>query len=484
MTADVPSPPSLPLLDLDVLVIGWGKGGKTFAAAMADAGKRVAIVEQSPEMYGGTCINIACVPTKALVHSANDRREGDDPAHYFAGSVERRDDLIAKLNRVNLQMLAERETVTIVDGRARFVGEREVEVTPSTVGTGRLPAAGRAEHLRITAETVVINTGAVTTRPEVPGADGPRVHDSTSIQHVQPLPKRLAIVGGGPIALEFASMFRGFGSEVTMLVRGDGVLPREDDDVAAAVAKVLAGDGIDVRTGVEASRFDGHATHVTVHLIGGAELAASASLDVDAVLLATGRRPATHDLGLEAAGVETDERGAILVDDHLRTTAPGVFAMGDVRGGAQQTYLSLDDHRVVLEAVAGAGQRRVSDRVAVPSTVFITPPLSSVGLTEREAREAGREVRVAFAEVASIKAMPRPKTVGDARGVIKFVVDAVSDEVLGARLFHVDSQEVINLVALAMRAGVTASELRDGIWTHPSSTEALNEVLGQLRPQA
>lgn len=455
-----------------MLVIGWGKGGKTFAAAMADAGRRVAIVEQSPEMYGGTCINIACVPTKALVHSAGTRREGDEPQPYFTAAVERRDELIATLNRVNLQMLAEREAVTVIDGRARFVGQREVEVVPTAGG------AGRAEHLRVRSEIVVINTGAVTVRPEVPGVDGPRVHDSTTIQHVQPLPRRLAIVGGGPIALEFASMFRGFGSEVTVLVRGERLLPREDDDVAAAVAQVLEGDGIEVHTGVEASRFEDHAERVTVHLASGDH--GASTLEVDAVLLATGRRPATEGLGLDAAGVEIDELGATLVDDQLKTTAAGVFAVGDVRGGAQQTYLSLDDHRVVLDAVLGAGQRRVSDRVAVPSTMFVTPPLSSVGLTEREAREAGREVRVAFAEVASVKAMPRPKTVGDARGVIKFVVDAASDEVLGARLFHVDSQEVINLVALAMRAGANASELRDGIWTHPSSTEALNEVLGQL----
>ena len=170
----------------------------------------------------------------------------------------------------------------------------------------------------------------------------------------------------------------------------------------------------------------------------------------------------------------------MVVDDQLRTTAEGVFALGDVHGGQQQTYLSLDDHRVVLSAVTGDGARRVSDRVGVPATTFLTPPLSTVGMTEAEARVAGHAVKTAVAQVEKIKAMPRPKTLRDARGVIKIVVYADTDLLLGARLFHMDSQEVINLLALAMRAGITATQLRDGIWTHPSSTEALNEVLGQL----
>ncbi|MFC5337684.1 FAD-dependent oxidoreductase [Leucobacter denitrificans] len=460
---------STPTLEVDVLVIGWGKGGKTFAAAMASQGKTVAMVEQSSDMYGGTCINIGCVPTKALVHEASVRRRGDDPHTYFTEAVETRDQLIAKLNAVNFAMLNDRDLVTVVDGRARFVAEREVEVEPRGGGSGR------AEHLRIVAETVVINTGAVPVMPDLPGADGPRVHDSTSLQHVRPFPKRLAIVGAGPIGLEFASMFQQFGSQVTLLVRGERILPREDADVAGAVASVLTESGIEIRTNTEPTSFEDGDSEVVVRLDGGSALAA------DAVLLATGRRPATDDLNLAAAGVDIDARGAVVVDDQLRTTAAGVYAMGDVRGGLQQTFISLDDYRVVLDAVSGSGERRVSDRVGVPSTVFITPPFSSVGMTEGEATEQGHRVKTAFAQVVDVKAMPRPKTLRDARGIIKFVVDAETDKVFGARLFHVDSQEVINLVALAMRAGVTASELRDGIWTHPSSTEALNEVLGQLR---
>ena len=253
-------------IDCDVLVIGWGKAGKSLARAQGLAGRHVVMVEQSDQMYGGTCINIACVPTKALVHRAGLRRDDDPPAPWFT----------------------------------------------------------------------------------------------------------------------------------------------------------------------------------------------------------------------DAAGVDIDERGFVRVDERLRTSAEGVFAVGDVNGGPQFTYVSYDDHRIVLDQLAGSGTRRTTDRVAVPTTTFLTPPLSRVGLSETEARERGLDVHVVSKPVAAIAAMPRPKIVGETHGLIKFVVDAKSRMVLGAVLFCVDSQELVNLVALAMRAGVRADQLRDGIWTHPSSTESMNEVLAAL----
>jgi pyruvate/2-oxoglutarate dehydrogenase complex dihydrolipoamide dehydrogenase (E3) component len=449
-------------LSVDVLVIGWGKGGKTLAAALAGDGRKVAMIEQFETMHGGTCINIGCVPTKALVHDAQERREDDDAAAYWARAVGRRDTLIGKLRDVNHHMLADLDTVTLVDGRARFVAERTVEV------------AGGEDRLTVTAPTVVVNTGAVPVRPDLPGIDSPHVHDSTSIQHADPFPQRLAVVGAGPVGLEFASMFAGFGAEVTVLNRGPQLLRGEEPEVVAALEDVLEGDGITVLH--EASVQAVEEGPVVVASVAGTER----RFEVDAVLLATGRRPATEGLGLEAAGIDVDGRGAIVVDEHLRTSAHGVFAIGDVHGGAQQTYLSLDDHRIVLSQLTDDGSRSTADRVAVPTTTFVTPPLSAVGLTEAEACAAGHEVLVAVQEVAAIKAMPRPKTLGDPRGIVKLVVDAATDELLGARLFHVDSQEVINLLALAMRTGTTATQLRDGIWTHPSSTEALNETLGML----
>lgn len=448
-------------LHVDLLVIGWGKAGKTLAGRIAGAGKRVALVERSPIMYGGTCINIACVPTKDLIVSAEERRETDDPASYFAQAVAGRDALIGKLNAANHAMLADKDTVTLIDGYARFVGPKEVVV------------ATDSGEVRFTAETVVVGTGATPRPLSVPGGDLPGVYDSTTIQHADPFPKRLVIAGGGFIGMELASMFTNFGSQVTVLDSGDELLPRLDRDVAALVAESLTDRGVEVRQGVEVERIERTSSGLRV-------VTGDGDVEADAVLAAIGRVPATSDLGLDAAGIETDDRGIVVVDDQLRTSVDGVFAVGDINGGPQFTYISLDDNRIVYDAIAGDGTRRRSDRVAVPNTTFITPPISTVGLSEAEAREQGLDVLVASKPVAKIAAMPRPKIVGETHGVIKFVVDAASRRILGAALFCIDSQELVNMVALAMRLGATADDLRDGIWTHPSSTEAFNEVLAEL----
>lgn len=454
-------------IDVDTLVIGWGKGGKTLAGALGRQGRTVAVVERSNQMYGGSCININCVPTKDLVHSAETRRDGDDPQAWFIEAVAGRDALIDKLRARNHAMLAEVDTVTLIDGEARFTGPNQIEV-----------AAGD-DRLTVTARSIIINTGTVPARPDIPGVDGPRVHDSTTIQHVQPLPERLVIVGGGYVGLEFAGMFANFGSRVTLVDRGERLLRREDPDVAAAVQALLEESGVEFVFGGETARIEDatDAASVTVR-IGDR----TSTLEADAVLLATGRRATTDALRLAAAGVAVDERGFVVVDEFLRSSAPGVFAVGDINGGPQFTYVSLDDYRIVLGQLNGGGRRSTADRLAVPSTIFLSPPLARVGWNETQARESGRSVLVAKKAIAEIAAMPRPKIVGETHGLIKVVVDAETGLVLGATVFSIDAQEVINLLALAIRAGVTASELRDGIWTHPSSTEALNEVLADLRP--
>ncbi|WP_026819009.1 FAD-dependent oxidoreductase [Arthrobacter castelli] len=454
---------------VDVLVIGWGKGGKTLAAAMAKSGQRVAMVEQSDQMYGGTCINIGCVPTKALVHDADTRRDSDDPETWFQNAVSRRDTLTGAMRRKNFSMLDSLDAALAITGRARFTGPREVEV-----------AAG-ADRMRITADTVVLNTGAVPASPQLDGSrvetGKGRVHDSTSLQHAGELPGHLAVVGGGYVGLEFASMFAHFGSEVTVLDHGDRPLRREDRDVADVAVRALEQDGVRFVTAASVTGIEDsdQAAVVSYTQGGGAH-----TVEADAVLVALGRRPATEGLNLDAAGIRVDDGGYVAVDEQLRTSAEGVFAVGDVKGGPQFTYISLDDHRIVTDQLLGQGQRSTADRTAVPYTIFLTPPLARVGLTEEQARSAGYDVLVAGKEVPDIAAMPRPKIVGEARGIVKVVVDAATDQVLGAALMHVDSQEVINLLAMAMRHGITASELRDAVYTHPSSTEALNEVLGSL----
>ncbi|WP_116116212.1 FAD-dependent oxidoreductase [Austwickia chelonae] len=448
---------------VDILVIGWGKAGKTLAARLAASGRSVVLVERSPQMYGGTCINVGCVPTKDLVVSAEMRRASDDPAAYFAEAVAERNSLVGALNRANHAMLTSVSSVTVLDGSAHFIGPKQVVVERG------------GDEITVEAETIIIGTGTVPRKPTVPGADGPRIFDSTTIQQVEPVPQRLVIVGGGFIGLEFANMFAHFGAAVTVLDSGVEFLPRVDRDVAVEVRETLTDRGIDIRQGLQIGEFRDRGDFVEVR-------SGDASFDADAVLVATGRMPATSGLGLEAAGITMDDRGYVVVDDQLRTTVDGVFAVGDVNGGPQFTYISFDDFRIVWDAVTGEGKRRRSDRRAVPNSTFITPPLSQVGMTEQEARESGRTVVVAKKKVASIAAMPRPKILGETHGLIKFLIDAEERTILGATVFCTDSQELVNMVALAIRLGATVEDLRDGIWTHPSSTEAFNEVLAATTP--
>lgn len=446
----------------DLLVIGFGKGGKTLAATLGRLGKRVAMIEQSAAMYGGTCINIGCVPTKVLVHHAEHPTAGT-PGERHRDAVEATRALTTALRGKNFAMLDTIDSVTVITGRATFLDPKTVRV-----------AAGE-DVLHLTVDTIVINTGAVPTIPAIPGLfESTRLVTSTDLIDLDHLPRRLVILGGGYVGVEFASMYAQFGSAVTVLDAGPGIMPREDDDIAAAATAILRGAGVRfvTRANVTEVRDLEDGVEITYDVDGETHVVAA-----DEVLAATGRKPATEGLGLARADVHTTPTGAVEVDEFLRTSQPHIFAIGDVNGGPQFTYISLDDNRIVADQLLGDGTRSTKDRKFVPYTVFMTPALSRVGLTEREAAERGVPVKVMEKAITDIAAMPRPKIVGETRGVMKFVVDRDTDQVLGAALLGIDSQELINLVALAMRRKVTAAELRDAIYTHPSSTEAFNEVL-------
>jgi pyruvate/2-oxoglutarate dehydrogenase complex dihydrolipoamide dehydrogenase (E3) component len=448
----------------DVVVVGFGKGGKTAARALAEAGKRVVLVERSENMYGGTCPNVGCVPTKMLLHYSGEKRLEDDAQEFFAHSIEGVRELTAAFRAGNLAAIDGMPTATVLTGAARFVDPHTVRV-----GDG-------ADAISVTAPTILINTGSEPIIPPIRGlAESPRLVSSTDLIRRDRLPARLVVIGGGYLGLEFAGIYRRFGSEVTVLESAERLLAREDDDVAEAVTGILAGDGIRLVTGATVSEVrDGATASVVVYEVDGEPF----EVEADALLPATGRRPVTADLGLDAAGVELTDRGAIRVDERLRTSQKHIFALGDVNGGEQFTYVSLDDARIVLDQLLGSGERTSTDRVAVPHTLFITPPLATVGLTEHRARAEGRSIRVMRENVADIVAMPRAYTVEETRGIMKFIVDADTDRILGAALLSIDAQELINTVALAIRFGITATQLRNSIFTHPSSTEAFNEVLG------
>ncbi|GAA5185763.1 FAD-dependent oxidoreductase [Rugosimonospora acidiphila] len=450
----------------DVLVIGFGKGGKAVAAKLGRLGKRVVVVERSARMYGGTCPNVGCVPTKGLVHRSHKRRPEDRAQDWYERSVREVQSIREMMRQGNFDTLDSLDTVTVITGRATFLDPHSVSVVTSD------------DRLTVTADTVLINTGSEPVVPNIPGlAASRRTLSSTDLIETTTLPKRLAVLGGGYLGIEFASIYGAFGSEVTILEHADRILSREDDDVAATAEGILTGEGIHIITGAQVIEVrDGEQGATILYGKDGQQH----SIDVDAILSAAGRIPATHDLGLDAAGIRTTSAGAIEVDEHLRTSQPHIYALGDVRGGPQFTYLSLDDSRVVLDQLTGQARRSTTDRLAVPHTLFMTPPLATVGMTEKEARAAGYRVAIASQPVAEILAMPRAYAVEETRGMMKFVIDASTDEILGAALLSVDAQEIINTVALAIRHGITATELRDAVYTHPSSTEALNDVLATI----
>ncbi|MFJ2580770.1 FAD-dependent oxidoreductase [Kitasatospora aureofaciens] len=453
-------------MNADLLVIGFGKGGKVTAGAMGRRGKRVVLVEQSAHMYGGTCPNVGCVPTKALVHHSRKRRPEDPAQAWYKQSVDKVQAVTALFRAGNYDGLNGMETVTVLTGKAVFTDPHTVRVDTAD-GT-----------VTVTGETVLINTGSEPIIPDIPGLRISK-HLVTSTQLIEStdLPRRLTIIGGGYLGIEFASIYQQFGSQVTVLEAFPKLFPREDDDIAEAATTILIDEGISIVTGVTVKEVrDGDGEAIVVYEQDGREHTVAAH----AVLPATGRAPATGSLNLEAAGVRTTSRGAVEVDEYLRTSQPHIFALGDVNGGPQFTYISLDDSRIVLDQLVGEGRRSTADRVAIPYTVFMTPPLAGVGLTEKQARAAGHRVRIAGQPVAEILAMPRAYAVEETRGVMKFVIDADTDEILGAALLSVDAQELINTVALAMRHGIKSAELRDAVYQHPTSTEAFNDVLATI----
>ena len=448
----------------DAVIIGFGKGGKTLAAELAQHQWSVAMVERSDKMYGGTCINIGCIPTKALIHSAALAAAGhpltaDQQRVYYREAVASKTALVDLLRDRNYHKLADNPLIDVYTGEGRFLSPETVEVKTAD-GT-----------LEIGGKHIVINTGAETALPPIPGiAESRRVYTSTSIMELERLPQHLVIVGGGYIGLEFASMYASFGSRVTVLEGFPELIPREDRDIAAGVREVLEKQGVEFRLNVRVNSFRDTAEGVIAAVT---PESADTAVEADAVLLATGRRPATAGLNLAAAGVETDERGAIRVDEHLHTSAPNIYAIGDVTGGLQFTYISLDDYRIIRDELFGDGGRTTANRGPVPYSVFIAPPLSHVGMHEAEARKAGLDIRVTKIAVSTI---PRARILGPAEGIFKAVIDAETDLILGCTLFGPESSEVINTVALAMKHGITARELSNSVYTHPSMSETLNDL--------
>lgn len=450
----------------DVIIIGFGKGGKTLAAEFAKRGQKVAIIERSDKMYGGTCINIGCIPTKTLVHqakmaSALKDATFEERSEFYRNAVSVKESVTSALRNKNYHNLADNPNVTVYTGIGSFVSADVVAVRTAT------------EEIRLTSKQIIINTGAETVIPPIEGIAGnPFVYTSTSIMELADLPRRLVIIGGGYIGLEFASMYASFGSQVTVLESYPELIAREDRDIAASVKETLEKKGIVFRMNAKVQSVN-RVEDKAIVTFADSQTNEVFVLEADAVLLATGRRPNTKDLNLEVAGVEVDVRGAIIVDEYLKTTNPNIRAVGDVKGGLQFTYISLDDYRIVREDLFGDKERRTGDRNPVSYSVFIDPPLSRIGLNEEEARRQNRDIIV---KKLPVMAIPRVKTLGETDGLLKAIIDKNTGKILGCVLFAPDSGEVINTVAVAMKTGQDYTFLRDFIFTHPSMSEALNDL--------
>ena len=435
------------------IIIGFGKGGKTLAKFLAQKGEEVLVIEKSNKMYGGTCINIACLPSKRLIIEAAN-------GVSYVDAVNGKNEMTAQLREKNYHMLADEKTVTVLDGEAHFIADHEIEVKLSN-----------GKKVQYKGDRIFINTGAVPVMLPIPGLkESKYILDSTQAMDEKKMPKNLTIIGAGYIGLEFASMFAKYGSKVTVLDHNKEFLAREDEDISNAVRKDMEDAGIKFELGADIEKITDETSNAKITYQINEE---RKTISADRILAATGRKPNTENLGLENTAIETTDRGAIKVDDFLRTTVDNVWAIGDVKGGLQFTYISLDDFRIIKDQLFGTGARMVSDRKVVPYSVFISPALSQVGLNEKQANKLGKEYKLFKLPVTAI---PKAKVAKDNRGLFKALVDPETEKILGATLYGIESYELINMISLAMKAHLSYTVLRDQIYTHPTMSEAFNDL--------
>jgi pyruvate/2-oxoglutarate dehydrogenase complex dihydrolipoamide dehydrogenase (E3) component len=455
----------------DAIIIGAGQAGVPLSTALARAGWKTALVER--EHVGGTCVNEGCTPTKTMVASARvaylAQRAADYGVHTGQVTVdmakvrERKRAIVNSFRSSNRRRLEEAEGVELLMGEARFTGPHSVDVHLNSGGMRSL-----------TADKIFINTGARPRRPSLSGLGSVPSLDSTSIMELEVVPEHLLVLGGGYVGLEFGQMFRRFGSQVTIVQRRGQLLTREDADVAAEVAKILGQDGIEVL-------LDSQALGVEQAADGGIVLTVQTpegerKLTGSHLLAAAGRVPNTEQLNLAAAGVQTDGRGFIKVNERLETDVPGIYALGDVKGGPAFTHISYDDFRIMRTNLLEGGKATTTDRL-VPYTVFVDPQLGRIGLSEREARAQGRDIRVAKLPMNYVA---RALEVDEPRGFMKAVIDAESGQILGAAVLGIEGGEIMAVLQMAMMGGVPYTVIRDAVFAHPTLAESLNNLFMAL----
>jgi pyruvate/2-oxoglutarate dehydrogenase complex dihydrolipoamide dehydrogenase (E3) component len=453
----------------DAIVIGAGQAGPALAARLDREGLKTALVER--KLLGGTCVNVGCIPTKTLVASARAvhvARRGSEYG-FAAGdikvdmaAVKRRKDGVVKQSSDGLAgWIAGMKNVTLLRGQARFTAPRTLDV------------GGRA----LQADKIFLNVGCRAMVPDLPGIKDVPFLTNTSMMDLDRVPEHLVIIGGSYIGLEFAQMYRRFGSKVTVVEKSDKLLPREDDDVVAEIRAILEREGIGIRTGADCMALSKVNGQISVQLeckVG--EPVAQGSH----VLLAVGRLPNTHDLGLKEAGIETDPRGYITVDDQCRTSAEGVWAMGDANGRGAFTHTSWNDYEIVAANLFDNDPRKISDRIPCYA-LFIDPPLGRVGMNEAEAKKSAKKL---LAGKMLMTRVGRAREAGETQGFMKVLVDVDSKELLGAAILGLNGDEIVHSLLDVMYAKKPYTTIQRAVYIHPTVTELIPTLLGNLKPLA
>lgn len=450
----------------DAIVIGSGQGGTPLSMALAGAGMRTALVER--KHIGGTCINEGCTPTKTMVASGRvaylTRRAPDYGVHTGPVSVDmakvrkRKRDIVDSFRNGSQSRIEKTANLELIFGDASFSGSKTVSV--------RLQHGG---YRTLSARYIFINAGTRASRPKLDGLDNVPFLDNASIMELDAVPDHLLVLGGGYIGLEFGQLFRRLGSRVTIVQSARQLLTGEDPDIAEEVAHILQQDGVDVMLNSKATHVEQSGTNIRLQVL---SEHASTTLDGSHLLVATGRAPNSDTLNLAAAGVQTSDRGFIQVNDRLETTAEGVYALGDIKGGPAFTHISYDDFRIIRSNLIEKKTASTKNR-QVPYTLFIDPQLGRVGLTESEARKQGRSIRVAKLPMTHVA---RALEVDETRGFMKAVVDAESNQILGAAILGLEGGEVMAALEIAMMGKLPYTALRDGIFAHPTLVESLNNL--------
>ncbi|MGF6994599.1 FAD-containing oxidoreductase [Paraburkholderia sp. GAS32] len=456
----------------DAVVIGTGQGGTPLAVRLGQSGRKTAVIERGA--FGGTCVNVGCTPTKSYVASARGAhvaRHAADLGVQVSGAVSvdlaavkaRKDRIIGQSRDGVEKWLRGTANVTVFTGHARFTGAHTLAISGSV----------RDE---LSADEIFINTGTRAVVPPLNGLERVRYYTNSNLLELTELPDHLAIVGGSYIALEFAQIFRRFGSRVTVLVRGERVLTREDADFAGSVQKVLAREGIEFVFGVQPSRVEPHPHHENEVCIGFEQNIPA--LEASHLLFATGREPNTDDLGLDVAGIATDKHGMIPVDGQLRTNVPGVWAIGDINGRGAFTHTSYDDFQIVAANLLDGGARCVDTRI-MTYAVFVDPPLARVGLSETDVRKAGREALIATMPMTRVG---RARERGETDGFMKVLVDPQSKQILGAAIHGIEGDEALHTFIDIMTAGAPYPSLQYAMHIHPTISELVPTLLDGLKP--